>query len=233
MRVARRAVLPCRVRLARRFPALSLFPGHTPAHAAQDGGTGRPGCRARSGWRPPIPGRGDGHERICWGKPDSPFEDRRIGKLVVRPGRSQEVAVLVQARRASQALDPGTTWGDDPDDSLGRPATRPSRMRRPLAPNTSESRPPIRMPAASRTLWIRFFSRAWSPTSLRRRLTLAGYGTGRAGSCSGTPGNWQMVVSQALSWMSVLRPLSCLTCWAWTSSGWMPASSRAAKGASQ
>ncbi len=58
------------------------------------------------------------------------------------------------------------------------------------------------------TLWIQFRRRALSPTSCRRRwLTLRSRRNRAGGIMLGEPRwNWQMVASQALSPMSVLRP---------------------------
>ena len=63
---------------------------------------------------------------------------------------------LSSSRRAVSAscrfLRCGPTWGDSEATmaSAGLPVVSPSRMRRPLTPNISESTPPIRMPLASR-----------------------------------------------------------------------------------
>ena len=117
-------------------------------------------------------------------------------------------------------------WGDSEATmaSAGLPVVSPSRMRSPLTPNTSESTQSIRMPRASRTLWIRLRRRALAPTSCRRRrLTLRSRRNRAGGIMLGEPGpNWQLVASQALSPMPVLRPRICLTCWAFMSSAGDP-----------
>ena len=50
----------------------------------------------------------------------------------------------------------------------GRPATSPSRMRRPLTPKMSDKMPPSRRPSWSRVLWTRLRVRLRSATSVRR-----------------------------------------------------------------